>query len=479
MFLRAGLVSLILLLASRVLGLARESAQAAAFGASGAGDVATLVLSLPDWIAGVLASGGLAYVLLPAWARLRPGQVAAAQRRLVRILFVLGVVLALALAWGRTDAVRALAAGLPANLQAPAAQALLWSAVALPLAFVAAAWSTRLQHEADFVGLYAANLVVNLSLIGALVAIALGAHPPLHVLGAGLLLAMGGRLAWLGWRQPAASATADAGEKLPGLGVWAWAAAAAGLPLALPFVARSLASQQGEGALVVFNFAWKLVELPLLLAVQLVGVLALGPISRALAERGHPAAGVPIRRGLALAFTLACACAAGLVVAAPAVAHLLFGWGRMEADALVLVAEWGRIAAWSLLPQALLTIGVAVLAARGALRPAAFAYGAALALLLMVRPDDGATLMRWLNGLLLAAAVVVLVAAREDLRGRVPWATFAVAIGSLLAVRELAHRLLDPADPGLAQLGMGGLAGIAVLAVTWSASVDLRAALRR
>jgi hypothetical protein len=65
MFLKAGVLSLALLLLSRVLGLLRESTLAAAFGASGLGDVAVLMLTLPDWIAGVLASGALAYVLLP------------------------------------------------------------------------------------------------------------------------------------------------------------------------------------------------------------------------------------------------------------------------------------------------------------------------------------------------------------------------------------------------------------------------------
>ena len=68
MFLKAGAVSLALLLASRLLGLLRESAQAAAFGTSGMGDVAVLMLTLPDWLAGVLAGGALAYVLLPHWA---------------------------------------------------------------------------------------------------------------------------------------------------------------------------------------------------------------------------------------------------------------------------------------------------------------------------------------------------------------------------------------------------------------------------
>ena len=68
MFLKAGALSLALLLASRLLGLVRESAQAAAFGTSGVADVVVLMLTLPDWLVGVMASGGLAYALLPAWA---------------------------------------------------------------------------------------------------------------------------------------------------------------------------------------------------------------------------------------------------------------------------------------------------------------------------------------------------------------------------------------------------------------------------
>src|SRR5437868_11700359 len=103
MFLRAGALSLALLLASRLLGLLRASAQAAAFRASGLGDVVVLMLTLPDWLAGVLASGALAYVLLPAWAR-APQAVAALQRRVARALLGFGVLLAIVLAAGRWQA---------------------------------------------------------------------------------------------------------------------------------------------------------------------------------------------------------------------------------------------------------------------------------------------------------------------------------------------------------------------------------------
>src|SRR3954447_26468975 len=112
MFLKAGVLSLALLLASRLLGLVRESAQAAAFGASGMGDIAVLMLTLPDWLAGVLASGALGYVLLPAWAR-SPRAVASVQRRVAIALIALGLALAVVLAVTRGSVVDLLAAGLP------------------------------------------------------------------------------------------------------------------------------------------------------------------------------------------------------------------------------------------------------------------------------------------------------------------------------------------------------------------------------
>jgi putative peptidoglycan lipid II flippase len=153
MFLKAGALSLALLLASRLLGLLRESAQAAAFGASGLADAVVLMLTLPDWLAGVLASGALAYVMLPAWAKQDAAQIAASQRRLVWLLLGSGTALALLLALTRFPVLDLLAAGLDGGLRPAAAQALLWSAAAVPLALLASLWATRLQHERDFAGM--------------------------------------------------------------------------------------------------------------------------------------------------------------------------------------------------------------------------------------------------------------------------------------------------------------------------------------
>jgi peptidoglycan biosynthesis protein MviN/MurJ (putative lipid II flippase) len=494
MLLKAGVLSLALLLASRLLGLGRESVQAAALGTSGLADVAVLMLTLPDWLTGVAASGALAYVLVPAWAGRAPTAVAGLQRQVARVLLVLGV--GVALVWAvlalHGPLVSALAAGLPADLSPVAAQALVWSAIAFPLALLAALWGTRLQHERDFVGLYAANLVVNGVLIVALVVAgrALAAGDAVVALGAGLLGAMTLRLAWQAWRLPARPvapvAVADAPQTmpLPAASVWTWAVLSAGLPLALPFVARSLASQGGEGALATFNYAWKLVELPLVLAIQLVATLAFPAVARAVTQGlQDPAAREPVRIAFALAFALACACAAGLLVGADALAQLLFGWGRMQGPALAQVAEWGRVAAMGLPPQAVVAVALTVLASQGRMRPAAALYGAALLALLglaATEPRDGAALMAVLNAVFIFVAVGLLMALGAGAARCLPVRAMVWPLGALLVVAALL-RATGGAEglPMVATLALAVLAGLAVLAAAWHGAGAMRLALRR
>ena len=488
MLLKAGALSLALLLASRLLGLLRESALAATFGASGLADVAVLMLTLPDWLAGVLASGALAYVLLPAWVGREPEHVAASQRRVARILIFSGAGLAVLLVLLREPAVGWLAGGLPLAVRPAAAQALVWSALALPAALLAALWTTRLQHERDFLGMYSSSIVVNLVLLAAIALAALGTGGMEAVawLGCGLLAAMLLRLAWLRWRQaPVAAPTGPApAASLPRLNLWLWAVLSAGLPLSLPFAARSLASQSGEGALATFNYAWKLVELPLVLAIQLVASLAFPAIATALAgaPRGAAPASaqVPVRTAFALAFGLACACAAGLLAGAPALAQLLFGWGRMEPEALARIAQWARTGAWGLLPQAVIAVALTVLAAQGRMKAAVLAYALALAAFLAVGATgvrDGGALMAALNWVLAAVAAATVFAIGPEALRWLPWGVLAGPLAALLAL-ALALTLLPSAISVLSGLVMAAACAAGVLAVSWLAGSGLRQASR-
>lgn len=497
MFLRAGLLSLFLLVVSRLLGLVRESAQAAAFGTTGLGDVVVLMLTLPDWMAGLLASGALAYVLLPHWAQQTPPAVVATQRTVARAMLLLGVLLAVLLWLGRETAVTVLAAGVPLPLRGVALEALGWSALALPAALLAALWSTRLQHERDFTGVYGANLVVNIGLIAAMILIA---KSDLFTLAIGIfglffVATMLLRLAWQGWRlrrlgraappgsrQPLVSPEASA---LPPLSLWLWAGLSAGLPLALPFVARSLASRGGEGALATFNYAWKLVELPLVLAIQLVASLAFPSITRAFAAKQATqtvaeGADAAVRAAMALSWTLACAAVAGLLLGAPAVATLLFGWGRMEPQALSRVAAWGTVGAWGLLPQALTAVALTVLAVQGRLRVAALAYGGAVGWLLLASAwagGDGARLMEVMNLAFGGVALAVLFALGPGVARWLPGRVMVATVLALTLVALATSRL--PATGTVTGLSLAVLGAVLVLVAGGLAGPELRRALRR
>lgn len=480
MLLRAGALSLALLLASRLLGVLRESVQAAAFGTSALADLAVLMLTLPDWLASLLASGALAYVLLPAWAGQPQAQVDALQRRVARLTLGLGLAAALVLTLAAGPVLAALAGGLPADWQGPARLGLGWSAAAVPLALLAGLWVTRAQHGQDVVGMYGANLVVNGVLILAIAAAGRAGPSALVVLGAGLLAAMLARLAWLRRRLPAATAGPAATPALPPASLWLWAVLAAGLPLALPVAARSLASQAGEGALAAFAYAWKLVELPLILAIQLVATLAFPGIARAdAADPSGLAARQPVRQAVALAWALGCAAAAGLLLAAPALAGLLFGWGRMDASALARLADWARVGAWGLLPQALTAVAVTVLASRRRLAPVALAYALGLALVLAGGAwglRDGRSLMGVLNlaqVLVALACVLALRAAARDL----PWRSLLWGLAGLLPAAGAAW--LWPGLTGLTGLVAGAAGAALVLGLVLWRSPEARAALRR
>lgn len=500
MLLKAGLISLVLLVASRLLGLARESAQAAAFGVSAAGDVAVLMLTLPDWLAGLVAGGALAYVLLPHWARQGVAAQAATQRRVAGVLLVGGTGLALLMGLLSAQVVAVLVPGLPMDFVATARRGLWWSAAAIPAALLAALWVTRLQHERDFVGMYAANLVVNGVLVLCLWLLArqgAGADLALAVGGA-LVVAMVLRLVWLRWRLrsslhadalPAESARADrpndappAPSTMPSATFWLWAALSSGLPLALPFAARSLASASGEGALATFNYAWKLVELPLVLAIQLTASLAFPVITRAFASDADPAPAV--RRAFALGWTLACAAVAALMVGAPAIASLLFGWGRMDARGLTQIALWAQAGAWSLLPQAVIAVALTVLATQGRLGAVAITYALGLGLLLLAGTQgaaDGLRLMLLLNAVLAAVAAATLVLLGRAARAWLPWRLMGLTSAALALVAlacVVGNGLISGLNMPLA-LGLSMLTAIVFIAIGWLLDADMRAALRR
>ena len=235
-------------------------------------------------------------------------------------------------------------------------------------------------------------------------------------------MAMLARLAWLYWRLPKAPAPEQASASLPGAGIWLSAGLSSGLLLLLPLIARSLASQSGEGALASFNYAWKLVELPLVLAIQLVASLAFPAITRT--EVGSAARQKALQTAFLLAWALACAAVAVVATFSLPIAGLLFGWGRMAPEHLVVIAEWSAVGVWSLLPQALIAVVLTLMAASHQMHVAAWAYIAgvlALAGAGWAGLSGGEAVMWMLNAVLGGVALALLVNQRRQLSGVLAW----------------------------------------------------------
>ena len=482
MYLRAGVLSLGLLLASRVLGLLRESAQAAAFGATGVGDAVIVMFTLPDLLVGMVFSGALSYVLLPLWALQSPAEQQRSQKKVATVLMVMGMLLGGVVWLLRDGLVQALAPGLQGALKTLGSDSLLWSALALPPALLAALWATRLQHERDFVGMYAGSLLVNAALVaGVLVVASVGwSASALAVLGGALLAGGALRLAWLYARLPKAvplpsSALATVGAGLPGARIWLWAALSSGLLLLLPLMARSLASTSGEGALANFNYAWKLVELPLVLAIQLVASLAFPAITRTEPDSAERAQALQMAFGLAWA--LACAAIAAVATFSLPLAQLLFGWGRMSVASLEVIARWSAIGVWSLLPQALIAVLLTVMATRQQMHVAVWAYAAgalALGAAGWAGLASGAAVMLALNAVLAGVALVLLVSQRKNLQGALHWPLFVTPLG--VCVLLVLSKPWVTAS-GAWALALAGLFALAVLVSALLGSAVLKARL--
>lgn len=481
MYFRAGLISLGLLLLSRVLGLARESVQAWAFGTTGVADVVVLMLTLPDLASAILAGGALSYALLPWWARQTPLALAQSQRRTSQFFLSAGLTLAAWITLMPSVLGSWLAPGVRDALNGEVVIAMRWAALAVPASLLTLVWYTRLQHERDVVGMYGMNVVHTGVVIVAMLLAASGSEPGLIVslLGAGLLLAFVMRLLFLRWRlgrlvslQGPPDETA---EGLPRWNIWVWALLSTSLPAALPLLARSLVSGSGEGALATFNYAWKLAELPNQLAIQVVAVLAFPAFARAHAAGREFT--VQLRAAFMLSWTLACAASLGLWLTATPLTRLLFGWGRMEPAQVAEIAQWAALSAWTLLPQALIAVLVLVLATAKRLPVAVLAYGVGLLGLALSGVNEGPDMMLALVVTLTAIAIALMWFARDLAWRALPWRELAMPI-LLCGALALSKPVIAGFGSPLMLIISAILAGLLLL-MSYLCSPVLRAALKR
>lgn len=336
--LRSGLVLSLALMAGRVAGFARELLLASVFGLSTQADVAIVLLTLPDILVNLLLSGGLGVALVPV--------LRGADRARYALLFgqaslavcaVFGV-LALAFVCWPALWLGLLAPGI--SLGGLPTDAWTWAAiaVALPLAALSGVSSAALNAQDRFFVAGCGTLVFNLCVIAAL---GLGLTQRTDATSTLLLLGMGIALgALLRWLSQLLALRGRLGHSLAGL--WqrslldrallrsfAAGLASASLLVLVPVLIRACASWLGAGQLAAFNYAIKLVELPLGILITTLATVAYPRLSEA-HRKGDQAAfdallGDSLRRSLVLSVAVVlCGWQFG-----DALVALLLGHGRL------------------------------------------------------------------------------------------------------------------------------------------------------
>ncbi len=329
---RAFSLSLLLLAASRVLGVLRDAVVATHFGLSGHADAALVALSYPDFTISLLWGAAVPAVMVPRMAGRPPEEIAGEAARWSRLALAAFLLAGLASWWLRLPLLHLLAPGLRGGDALLAARTLGLSAlVALPAGALTMVGAAALQSQGRLQWQYAGNVVFNLALIaGLLLAARLQAFGwvagGIAVASLARLGMMRGVVSRLG-RPPAG---APRWPDRAGLQAALLALAASGLTVLYTLAARSFASSTGAGQLGVFQYAQRVGELPLHTVFAVAAALALARLSAAEAAGDHAGALERGRQWMRSMLRVALLLGACGMLAAPLAVRLVFGWGRMD-----------------------------------------------------------------------------------------------------------------------------------------------------
>lgn len=390
----------------RLTGLARELAVAAQFGVSREADLAALAITIPELLNTIFLGGAVSAVLIPEFHRLQRDSTVAANRLVAQFSFVVAavsLVVALALAVGSSSLATILAPGFESRDHEMARIVIRIVLVALPLCTLAAVSSAVLQAR-QAVGLPAfGTLLFNGVLIAGML---LGARSAAAL---SWLVVLAALVRWLPQygltrrlaKRETCSPLASAQPLLPAPGsVPAWrldlltreharryvhTIAAVATSICLPHLARAFASHT-EGGIALFNYAWKLFELPSGLIVVVLSMVIFPRLSRLAQSGEHPATAALASRITSLLLLGLVPVTVGAVSAAGLIARLVFGHGWMSPDQLRTIEELTRITLLAL-PATVLTMhAMGVCQAHGDTQ---FPFRVSLGVLLVFLPAAG------------------------------------------------------------------------------------------
>ncbi len=332
------------LLIGRISGFIRETILAARFGVTADADIAILLLTLPDFLVGLLLSGGLSAALLPAMKKLPAAERVVFFQKSALFAFAIFAAFAAGLALWPDIPFRLLAPGLPAEAANTYAVHLAVSAVAIPFAAVSGVSVSYLNTQGKFFVAGLGTLVFNLVLCIYLLAFfnsSAALFGFAFAIVAAALARWGSQIAQM--RHAFRAVVTEQPVRLrPVYRGFLNGLIAYSIIFGVPYLFRSVFGSAGEGNLAVFNFALKLFELPsVLLIAPLVTVML--PRLSSLAAEGGVEFRETLSAGLYAATSLAIIALAYGLVFGDAAAQVIFTRGEMQSEDVDRVAEIAKV----------------------------------------------------------------------------------------------------------------------------------------
>jgi len=367
--LSAGLFLSLALMAGRLAGFGREVLLASALGLSEQADIAIVLLTVPDLLVNLLLSGGIGVALVPALRAANPAQAAALFKQASFAFGAVFAVLGLCFAWVPSVWLWLFAPGLEGTTQWLDDWMIYAIALAIPLAALSGVSTAALNARDRFFVAGCGTLLFNLCVIATLLLAMFWAHNYLALLCAGILA--GALLRWTSqWMALRAGAPqllqAHQGLLLDRRLVQGFVAglASASLLILVPVALRAGASWLGKGELAAFNYAIKLVELPLGILITTLATVAFPRLSEA-HEQNDPSTfeGI-LRTGLHRSFVLSVSVALCGFPFVDAVVAILFGAGRVGPEGQAHITTLTQIALLSVPWAGIVSLAAAALNAR-------------------------------------------------------------------------------------------------------------------
>ena len=344
------------LLLGRLTGFFREILLAYYFGATGLADTTIVILTLPDFVVGLLLSGALSKVLIPEFAAMseQAKRDILFQQASIVVVFVFGI-LSFLLSLNSNFLVTLLAPGLSGEHVLAANNGIGVVVWALPLSALAGVTTAYLQSKHRFVITSLGTVFVNTAVIFGILYIG-STGGAVSLIAAFVIL--GGFVRW-------ASQVTAVGKQtfLPDLlqhsvvdrGVprrYAEALLASSILLVLPVIARAVASLNEPGSIALFNYAVRLVELPLGVSITVFSVAVFPYLSDCFQnnkrEEGIKMTGLAAQMVIYISLSIAFP----LMWFSHSYVEITYGWGKISDENLAVIAT-------------LTTIGLAALPAQG------------------------------------------------------------------------------------------------------------------